>query len=73
MLGNTLEWCSDWYADYPADESANPTGPAEGKEHILRGGAFVYGPKHCRSAFRGRNWPWFRNFYVGFRVVCDAE
>ena len=71
MIGNTLEWCGDWFADYPAGEVIDPTGPADGKQRVLRGGAFVYGPKHCRSAFRGRNDPEFRNFYIGFRVVRE--
>lgn len=69
-LGNALEWCSDWFADYP-ESAVDPTGPETGTQRCLRGGAFVYGPKHCRSAFRGRNSPEFRNFYIGFRVVRD--
>ncbi|HEX2853376.1 MAG TPA: formylglycine-generating enzyme family protein [Opitutaceae bacterium] len=72
MIGNALQWCGDWYAEYPAGAAENPHGPPEGKERILRGGAFIYGPRHCRSAFRGRNFPDFQNFYVGFRVVREA-
>jgi sulfatase modifying factor 1 len=71
MLGNTLEWCSDWYAAYPPGQVTDPSGPATGSEKILRGGAFVYGPKHCRCAFRGRNLPDFENFYTGFRLAME--
>ena len=71
MIGNTLEWCSDYFAKYPTGDVIDPTGPSRGKQRVLRGGAFVYGPKHCRSAFRGRNDPDFRNFYIGFRVVRE--
>jgi len=71
MLGNVLQWCSDWYGDYPTNAVSDPQGVTAGKEHILRGGSFVYGIKHCRSAFRGRNKPEFRNFYVGFRVLRE--
>ena len=71
MLGNTLEWCSDWFGAYPVEAVTDPTGPTTGSEKILRGGAFVYGPKHCRCAFRGRNSPDFENFYVGFRLVME--
>jgi formylglycine-generating enzyme required for sulfatase activity len=73
MIGNTLQWCGDWYAAYPAGLAEDPAGPEEGKERVLRGGAFVYGPRHCRCAFRGRNSPEFRNFYVGFRVLLEDK
>jgi formylglycine-generating enzyme len=73
MLGNTLQWCGDWFGEYPTDAVTDPVGPTEGKERVLRGGAFVYGPKHCRVAFRGRSPPDFQNFYIGFRVVREAD
>lgn len=69
MIGNALEWCGDWFADYPTNAVTDPIGPSQGTERVLRGGAFVYGPERCRCAFRGRNSPGFRNFYIGFRVV----
>ena len=69
MLGNTLQWCSDFFGDYPAHAVSDPR-LASGEQRNLRGGAFIYGPKHSRCAFRGRNNPDFRNFYIGFRVVC---
>jgi formylglycine-generating enzyme required for sulfatase activity len=71
MLGNVLQWCSDFYGEYPTDSTTDPA-PSKGKQRNLRGGAFVYGPKHCRCAFRGRNDATFRNFYIGFRIVEDA-
>ena len=71
-VGNVLQWCSDWFGDYPTDPQNDPTGAATGTLRVLRGGAFVYGPKHCRCAFRGRNNPEFRNFYIGFRVALDT-
>ena len=73
MIGNALQWCADGFADYPADPADDPRGPAEAKERVLRGGAFVYGPARCRCAFRGRNSPDFRNFYAGFRVLLEDE
>jgi formylglycine-generating enzyme required for sulfatase activity len=73
MIGNTLQWCGDWFATYPAGPVENPSGPATGTERVLRGGSFAYGPRHCRCAFRGRNSPDFQNFYVGFRVVLENE
>lgn len=73
MIGNTLQRCNDWYGDYPTGPVDDPAGVAEGKEKVLRGGAFIYGPKHCRCAFRGRTPPEFANFYIGFRVVMDSD
>ena len=73
MVGNVLQWCGDWHGPYPAGAVENPQGPTEGKERVLRGGSFVYGPRQCRCAFRGRNSPEFQNFYVGFRVLMETE
>ena len=73
MIGNALQWCGDWYGEYPNGPVENPTGPPAGQERVLRGGAFVYGPRQSRCAFRGRNSPYFQNFYVGFRVLLESE
>jgi len=73
MIGNALQWCGDWFATYPAGPVVDPHGPATGKERVLRGGSFIYGPRHCRCAFRGRNSPDFENFYVGFRVLLEGN
>ena len=42
MLGNVSEFCLDWYdknayAAYPETGVTDPTGPAEGSEHVIRG------------------------------------
>jgi formylglycine-generating enzyme required for sulfatase activity len=73
MIGNALQWCGDWFAEYPSGPVENPQGPPDGRERVLRGGSFIYGPRHCRCAFRGRNLPDFQNFYVGFRVLLENE
>ena len=57
MHGNMLEWCEDWYADYPDSEVTDPTGPQEGSHRVRRGGGWVYGAECCRSACRVRSAP----------------
>lgn len=38
MHGNVMEWCSDWYGDYPTVAQTNPTGPETGSVRVGRGG-----------------------------------
>ncbi len=44
MLGNVMEYCSDWYSasayDAITDGTADPKGPSSGSEHVVRGGCF---------------------------------
>ncbi|MFC1781454.1 SUMF1/EgtB/PvdO family nonheme iron enzyme, partial [Planctomycetota bacterium] len=54
MHGNVSEWCNDWYlADYYSQSpERDPKGPAEGKERVLRGGAWNSSAESCRSSYR---------------------
>jgi formylglycine-generating enzyme required for sulfatase activity len=73
MHGNVWQWCSDWYQDSYRDLGAvDPTGPAEGKSRVLRGGCWIDGSIFCRSASRGNLDPGRRFIYFGFRVVAGA-
>ncbi len=73
MHGNAMEWCSDWYGDYPVGAQTNPKGPANGQFRIFRGGSCIAWEEHCRSAYRCRNVPDLRNAEVGFRLVQDTK
>ncbi|MBR5035277.1 MAG: SUMF1/EgtB/PvdO family nonheme iron enzyme [Bacteroidales bacterium] len=56
MLGNVLEYCSDWYAEdaysQMADGAIDPTGPASGSEYVVRGGNYLSDAAGVRCAAR---------------------
>jgi formylglycine-generating enzyme len=93
MSGNVAEFCLDFYSPdtYKADSTAvvNPTGPAAGQEHVIRGGSFKSDARDVRSAARDftktKAWLmtdpqmpksiwWYSDCIdVGFRVVCESD
>jgi eukaryotic-like serine/threonine-protein kinase len=73
LSGNVWEWCQDYYADYPAHETTDPSGPVEGIWKVLRGGAFDTSATECRVAHRHGLDPSSRAMNIGFRVVYAAK
>ena len=73
MHGNVLEWCSDWYGDYPAGSVTDPIGPATGSHRVCRGGSWGIDAVVCRSAARGRVIPSERHNFMGFRVALSTS
>ena len=69
MSGNVWEWCSDWDGYYSSESQSNPTGPSTGSRRVLRGGSWGYYAGGCRVSYRIGNYPSYRNFNYGFRVV----
>ncbi len=54
MLGNVMEYCSDWYAPdaYSGGPATDPKGPESGTEYVVRGGNFDSTPGDVRCAAR---------------------
>ncbi|NLZ05715.1 MAG: formylglycine-generating enzyme family protein [Phycisphaerae bacterium] len=88
MQGNVREWVHDFYQPngYADAATKNPTGPADGKVHVARGGCYDSPPADLRCAARAFEEDWWRMNdpqipkskwwlpqidFVGFRVACS--
>jgi formylglycine-generating enzyme required for sulfatase activity len=93
MSGNVWEFIADYYSDdiynQYGGEVSDPTGPEDGEEYVIRGGAFDSDAIELRSANRDQTqtekwlvtdpqmpksiWWYSDSKNVGFRVVCESE
>lgn len=69
MLGNVIEWCSDWYGNYDKSAQKNPTGPASGAERVTRGGSWYRDAEDVRVSYRNKHAPNGFSTEIGFRLA----
>jgi formylglycine-generating enzyme required for sulfatase activity len=74
MFGNVYEWTQDWYGPYEeAENLKNPKGPEQGKDKVVRGGAWNSPNYFLRSSDRVVRSPELRYSDVGFRCVRSVK
>lgn len=69
MHGNVREWCLDIYGPYPDGPVTDPSGAADGKHVVDRGGGWLGHTKYCRSAYRVAHDPGYKNSRLGMRLL----
>jgi formylglycine-generating enzyme required for sulfatase activity len=66
LAGNVWEWCLN---EHHKPERIEPGGD---EARVLRGGSWNYDPEYARAPNRVGIHPGFRNYDIGFRVVCSS-
>lgn len=73
MVGNTWEWCRDWFSAQPSPAPGrDPAGAAHGTARVMRGGSYLCHESYCfryRVAARSSNTPDSSAAHTGFRVA----
>ncbi len=69
LSGNVLEWCYDWFGDYPGGSVTDPTGPKSGYFRIARGGSWRTRLDVGRSAARAGGSEGRQDYTIGLRLA----
>ncbi len=72
MHGNVNEWCWDYYGQYDLQDTADPSGAAQGSRHVYRGGGWNDFGKNMRSAYRAAGQSDLIAANLGVRLVRNA-
>jgi sulfatase modifying factor 1 len=75
MIGNAAEWVADYFDEhyYQMSPRENPTGPADGKFYVVRGGGWHSGPGCVRVYRRQALAPYWIDFDTGFRCARSVR
>ncbi len=71
MSGNVLEWCKDWFNEYPDTPQVNPKGAATGTGRVQRGGYFYTSAPDCQNILRAFSNPFRQMPWYGFRLAMS--
>jgi len=69
MHGNVWEWCWDWRGSYSSGAQTDPRGAGSGASRVGRGGSWYDSAGYSRSAYRGSDYPYYRDSSIGLRLV----
>jgi sulfatase modifying factor 1 len=71
MVGNTAQWAADWAGGYTGAAAIDPTGPATGEQHVLRGGSWALTDAGGRVSMRYSAAANVMSNTIGFRCARD--
>ena len=75
MAGNVFQWVNDFYDDHAYDNmpAQNPTGPASGDMHVVRGSSFETEAAQLMSGIRHPAASAYHSRDLGFRCVVNQQ